>query len=46
MLFCFIDILYCLVEHLDLTNIVNNKIILIKRNYLTIRKVAYTLYQK
>lgn len=41
-----INILYCFIENLGLVDIIKDKIILIKRNYLTIRNVTYIIYQK
>lgn len=41
-----IDILRCLVKRLGLTGIVNDKIVPIKGDYLTIRNVTCTIYQK
>lgn len=41
-----INILYGLVEHLGLENVIEDKIMLIKGNYFTVRNVTYILYQK
>lgn len=39
-----IDILHCLVERLGLENLVEDKIVLIKDDYLTFKNVTYALY--
>lgn len=41
-----IIILYCLIERLGLAGIVEDKIVLIKDNYLTVRNMTYAIYQK
>lgn len=41
-----IDILRCLVERLGLTGVVNDKIVPIKRDYLTVRKMTRAIYRK
>ncbi len=41
-----INILHCLVERLGLKGVVEDKVVLIKVNYLTARNVTCALYQK
>lgn len=41
-----INILHYLVKHLGLISIVNDKIMPIKRNYLTIKNITCAIYQK
>lgn len=41
-----VNILHCFIENLGLVGIIKDKIIPIKRDYLTIRNVTYIIYQK
>lgn len=41
-----VNILYCLIEHLKLVCVIENKVILIKDNYLTVKNMTYATYQK
>lgn len=41
-----INILYFLVKHFGLPNIIKNRIILIKKNFINIKNIIYTIYQK
>lgn len=40
------DILYFLVKHFDLPNIIKDRIILIKKNFINIKNIIYIIYQK